>query len=69
MGSVDALHARVLESQQRRRFVDRALRTGAYRGWDWQPFEDAGQRYMRNHMKLEELEATARFPRITGPNA
>ncbi len=66
---LDALHARVLESQQRRHFVDRALRTGAYRGWDWQPFEDAGQRYMRNHMKLEELEATARFPRIAGSDA
>ncbi len=64
---LDALQARVLESQRRRRFVHLALRTGAYRGWDWQPFEDAGQKYMRNHMKLEELEATARFPRVASP--
>jgi choline-sulfatase len=66
---LDTLHQRVLESQRRRRFVHRALRAGAYRGWDWQPFEDAGQKYMRSHMKLDELEAAARFPRVPSPRA
>ena len=31
----------------------------------WQPFADASQRYMRNHIDLDTLEAMARFPAVT----
>ncbi len=53
----------VRESQARRRAVYGALRTGAYFPWDYQPKEEASERYMRNHMDLNVLEERQRFPR------
>lgn len=58
------LHGEVLASQARRRFVAEALRQGAQTSWDHQPLRDASRLYMRNHMKLDDLEAMARFPRV-----
>jgi choline-sulfatase len=58
------LHADVLASQKRRRLVSRALEQGRQTAWDFQPVRDATQLYMRNHMKLDDLEAMARFPRV-----
>jgi len=53
----------VRESQARRRIVYEALRNGAYYPWDFQPLQMASERYMRNHMDLNKLEARQRFPR------
>jgi choline-sulfatase len=58
-----ALHAQVLASQRRRRFVDGALTQGKLTSWDHQPVVDASQQYMRNHIDLDDLERRARFPR------
>lgn len=57
-----ALTARVIASQKRRRFHYEAQNQGAAQPWDHQPFQPASQRYMRNHMDLDTLEARARFP-------
>ena len=62
-----ALRRTVVDSQRRRRLVAGALRLGAPRAWDFQPARDASQQYMRNHMKLDDLEAAARFPRVGLP--
>jgi choline-sulfatase len=62
--NLDALHREVLASQRRRRFHYAATTQGHIRSWDWQPFSDASQRYMRNHIELDTLEAMARFPRV-----
>jgi len=62
--SLDRLHADVLASQDRRRLVGDALTRGARTSWDHQPFTDASQTYMRNHLKLDDLEAMARFPKV-----
>ena len=59
-----ALDAEVRASQRRRRLVDAALRKGAVRAWDFQPFRDATKQYMRNGKDLDALEAMARFPRV-----
>ena len=40
-----------------------ALRNGAYFPWDFQPLQKASERYMRNHMDLNVLEDSKRFPR------
>jgi len=61
---LDHLHEDVLASQRRRRFVADALRQGAPTSWDHQPVRDASRQYMRNSMKLDDLEAMARFPRV-----
>ena len=53
----------VRESQARRHVVYDALRNGAYFPWDYQPLRRASERYMRNHMDLNVLEAAKRFPR------
>jgi len=53
----------VRDSQARRLVVYEALRQGRYQPWDWQPFTDATNRFMRNHMDLNVLEAQQRFPR------
>jgi choline-sulfatase len=58
-----ALHAQVLASQRRRRFVYDALTQGTLKSWDHQPMVDASQQYMRNHIDLDDLERRARFPR------
>ena len=47
----------------RRRIVYEGLRKGSYYPWDFQPLRQASERYMRNHMDLNVLEATSRFPR------
>ncbi len=54
--------AEVHDSQARRHLVYEALRNGAYAPWDFQPLQRASERYMRNHMDLDTLEASARFP-------
>ncbi|MFN3502475.1 MAG: choline-sulfatase [Allorhizobium sp.] len=55
--------AAVRESQARRHIVYMALRNGAYFPWDYQPLQKASERYMRNHMDLNILEESQRFPR------
>jgi choline-sulfatase len=55
--------AEVRASQARRWIVYEALRNGAYYPWDYQPLQRASERYMRNHMDLNVLEDSQRFPR------
>ncbi len=60
---LEAFDAQVRESQARRWVVYEALRQGGYYPWDFQPLRDASDRYMRNHMDLNEVETNQRFPR------
>jgi len=60
---LDAYDNEVRESQARRWVVYEALRNGAYFPWDYQPLRKASERYMRNHMNLDNVEENARFPR------
>ena len=55
--------AEVRASQARRWVVYEALRQGGYYPWDFQPLRAASERYMRNHMDLNVLEESRRFPR------
>ncbi len=55
--------ADVRQSQARRWVVYPALRNGAYYPWDFEPLQKASERYMRNHMDLNVLEESKRFPR------
>ncbi|MCP5355583.1 MAG: choline-sulfatase [Rhodobacteraceae bacterium] len=55
--------AEVRQSQARRWVVYEALRNGNYFPWDYQPLQKASERYMRNHMDLNILEESKRFPR------
>ena len=61
--NLDAYDAEVRESQARRWVVYEALRNGAYFPWDYQPLQRASERYMRNHMDLNVLEESKRYPR------
>ncbi|MFN4060382.1 MAG: choline-sulfatase [Paracoccus hibiscisoli] len=61
--SLERFDAEVRESQARRQIVYEALRNGAYYPWDHQPLQKASERYMRNHMDLNVLEETKRYPR------
>jgi len=58
-----AFDAQVRDSQARRRLVYEALRQGAYTPWDFEPRRSASERFMRNHMNLDNLEASKRYPR------
>ncbi|NGM44787.1 choline-sulfatase [Rhodobacter sp. SGA-6-6] len=58
-----AYDAEVRQSQARRWVVYEALRNGSYYPWDYQPLRAASERYMRNHMDLNLLEESKRFPR------
>jgi choline-sulfatase len=58
---LSAMHAAVVASQQRRLFVNEALRAGRHTPWDYQPQRDASRLYVRNDQELGDLEAMARF--------
>ncbi|WP_299150571.1 choline-sulfatase [uncultured Tateyamaria sp.] len=60
---LDRFDAEVRASQARRWVVYEALREGGYFPWDYQPLQNASERYMRNHMDLNVLEENQRFPR------
>jgi choline-sulfatase len=51
------LKEQILSSQRRRRFIYRALTTGRFAPWDYQPWEDASQRYYRGTHSYHEAEA------------
>jgi choline-sulfatase len=59
---LEALHEEIIASQQRRHLVHEALMSGRHTPWDFQPYQDASQKYMRNHLDLNVLERTARYP-------
>ena len=61
---IPAIHAATLASQRRRRLVAEALSQGKLTSWDHQPWVDASQQYMRNHIDLDDLEHRARFPAV-----
>jgi choline-sulfatase len=58
----DGIQQDVLASQRRRRLVAHSLTLGGTTPWDFQPFWDASQQYIRNHMELDVLERKARYP-------
>ncbi len=58
---VEAVERDVLASQRARSLIDGALRQGRHRSWDFQPFTDAGDQYMRNHLDLNEVESSRRL--------
>ncbi|WP_306133490.1 choline-sulfatase [Roseivivax marinus] len=60
---LEAFDEAVRESQARRWVVYEALRQGGYYPWDFQPLQKASERYMRNHMDLNIVEESQRFPR------
>ena len=57
------LHADVLADQTRRRLVSEALRRGRFTPWDYTPARDGAAEYMRNHLDLNDVERSARWPR------
>jgi choline-sulfatase len=63
---IDRFRDDVKLSQARRLLVYAALRRGDYLAWDHQPLQRASERYMRNHLDLNVLEANARYPRGRG---
>jgi choline-sulfatase len=62
-------HQQVRSSQRDRHLVYAALRSGKYQPWDHEPVQNAANRYMRNHMDLNVVEADARFPRERSRNS
>ena len=60
---LERFDADVRASQARRLVVYDALRKGGYYPWDFQPLRKASERFMRNHMDLNDLEERQRFPR------
>ncbi len=64
-----ALREQIVDSQRRRRLIANAMTTGQRTAWDFQPHRDATNQYMRNHMELDDLERTARFPPVAPPEA
>ncbi|ACV68202.1 choline-sulfatase [Desulfohalobium retbaense] len=58
---LNQLHEAVVASQQRRRLVFVAHMTGTHTPWDFQPVFDATNRYMRNHLDLNDVEGRARI--------
>ena len=59
---LDRFDQDVRESQAKRKVVYEALRKGGYYPWDFQPLKQASERYMRNHMDLNILESSQRYP-------
>lgn len=60
--NTDALDADVADNQRRRILCYDALRQGRFTPWDHQPMQSASERYMRNHLDLNDVEAGNRVP-------
>lgn len=58
--NLDVLDDDIRENQQRRITCYSALRQGRFTPWDHQPLQDASERFMRNHLDLNEVEAGSR---------
>lgn len=63
---VAALRARIIRDQNRRRLIDRSHKCGAPPIWDYQPFTDASQQYVRAGKWTTEVEATAHLATAIG---
>ncbi|MFN2485999.1 MAG: choline-sulfatase [Acidimicrobiia bacterium] len=63
----DRIHEQVLASQSARRVITEALMAGDHTAWDHQPFRDASRQFMRNHLDLNEVERSRRFPPAPNP--
>ncbi|MBD3624171.1 MAG: choline-sulfatase [Rhodobacteraceae bacterium] len=61
--NLDRFDTEVRDSQARRKLVYDALRSGSYTPWEHQPVLPAADRFMRNHMDLNQGEESQRFPR------
>ena len=55
--NLDELDKQVSDNQQRRIVCYEGLRRGRFTPWDHQPVMDASERFMRNHLDLNEVEA------------
>ena len=55
--NLETLDAQVATNQQRRILCYEALRQGRFTPWDHQPVQDASERFMRNHLDLNDVEA------------
>ena len=60
---LEQLESDVLADQARRRFITAALRSGTFTPWDYTPPRDGRNEYMRNHLDLNDVESSARWPR------
>ena len=60
---LNVLQDRVLESQHRRAFLKGVMQQDKL-AWDYSPFRDAKQEYIRNNMPPYQLEKNSRFPKI-----
>ena len=60
---LESFDKEVRKSQAKRWIVYESLRSGEYYPWDFQPLKKASERFMRNHMDLNEVEERQRFPR------
>jgi len=61
--NLDKFDAEVRDSQAKRWVTYQALSQGGQYPWDFQPLQKASERYMRNHMDLNVVEESQRFPR------
>lgn len=57
----EALRDEIIDSQKRRRVIDRALATGRHHSWDFQPFVDASATYIRERGTLDVSETQRRL--------
>ncbi|KAI4224671.1 MAG: hypothetical protein LQ349_007197 [Xanthoria aureola] len=58
------IHDEVLRSQRSRRVCWDALTRGRFESWDYQPKEEAREKYIRSNVPLDELELRARYPPV-----
>ena len=61
--NLDQFAQNVRRSQKYRLLVNTANRLGRFTAWDFQPRAEGQDRFMRNHMDLNVLEANARYPK------
>lgn len=59
---VKQLRRQIIADQQRRRLISRAMQLGKRTHWDFQPFADATQQYIRPHLSPHEILWRARYP-------
>ena len=60
--NIPQIHEQVLQSQQARLMMFKAMKNGDHFPWDFQPLRDASKQYTRNHMSVTQRDQQSRFP-------
>ncbi len=63
---LDRIRNDIIDNQKARQVIHESMVRTQHVSWNYQPFQDAAEAYVRTHKTCDEMAMTARFPRFDG---